>query len=98
MDNFFNPGNMIPPPKLKLVDNRTVWTCPICRSPDVAMDAAVKWDVEQQEWVLAAISESGTCSSCGHETDKLVEQTVNSLDSVQLAFINREIDVYTPVL
>ena len=42
-------------------------TCQDCGSDDISFDAACRWDVEKQDYVLTSTFDSGGCSNCGQE-------------------------------
>ena len=41
-------------------------TCQDCGSDDISFDAACRWDVEKQDYVLTSTMDSGGCNNCGH--------------------------------
>jgi len=45
--------------------------CAHCGSESIVRDAAVRWDVESQQWVVTSIFDCTTCDFCGAEGDDL---------------------------
>lgn len=42
--------------------------CPYCGSEDISADAAVRWDIENQEWQTTNVFDKGKlCDNCGEE-------------------------------
>lgn len=43
-----------------------VWCCTTCGSTNVLADAFVAWNVELQQWEVAAVMDNGhSCEDCG---------------------------------
>ncbi len=50
--------------------------CPECGSEYVFRDASAMWDVTIQEWVLAGTQDDMTCSDCGADEIKLLDEEI----------------------
>ncbi len=53
--------------------------CPSCGSSEIRKDAKVEWSVDDQDWELFGVYDSGFCDSCGADKiyrfeEKLVEE------------------------
>ena len=48
-------------------DQKIKKVCKYCDSDDLVRDAVVRWDVDQQEWVLSTTFDDVTCCSCNAE-------------------------------
>jgi Zn finger protein HypA/HybF involved in hydrogenase expression len=42
--------------------------CKHCGSDNVSVDAIMRWDVDAQQWTLAALLDNSDCDDCGGET------------------------------
>ncbi|SDA14765.1 hypothetical protein [Sphingomonas sp. NFR15] len=67
-----------------------VVTCPKCGSPNVCCDAAARWDIEAQDWVLAGAHDAKTCEDCGHDSDAFIETALDALTPAQNAVVFNE--------
>ncbi|HUD91751.1 hypothetical protein [Sphingobium sp.] len=45
--------------------------CADCGSDQLVRDAAVRWDMDAQDWTISGIFECTTCDLCGAESDDL---------------------------
>lgn len=71
-------------------------TCPVCGSPDVAIDATAKWDFETQDWTLSGTFDDRTCQTCGYESHSFEATTEADLTDAQRAFIFDGADYFKP--
>ncbi len=47
--------------------DRTIPICSRCGSTAILKDAWAQWDVDAQDWVLAAVFDYTICDDCGRE-------------------------------
>jgi hypothetical protein len=47
--------------------SRVTQHCPNCGSDDICADAAARWDVDAQDWVLTHVMDEVTCQACDYE-------------------------------
>lgn len=45
--------------------------CAHCGSDSIVRDAAVRWDIESQQWEVSGIYDCSSCDLCGAESDDL---------------------------
>jgi Zn finger protein HypA/HybF involved in hydrogenase expression len=55
---------------------KIVHICPYCGSENISIDAAARWNVERQEWVLSGTMDSGGCDDCQQEFKRTDEKEV----------------------
>lgn len=68
-----------PEPKIRIV-------CGRCGSNDVRRDAFASWDIEAQDWVLAAVYDQGHCEHCQGEArleEDVIDQTAPELPEIE---------------
>ncbi|PNQ04034.1 hypothetical protein [Sphingobium sp. SA916] len=58
-------------PDLAPLAGRLKPVCSHCGSDSIVRDAAVRWDVESQQWEVSGIYDCTTCDLCGAESDDL---------------------------
>lgn len=70
--------------------------CPVCASPDVAVDAAARWSFENQQWELSTTYDDRTCQTCGYEGHSFDEVTDADLTPEQRAYVYDGADYPVP--
>jgi hypothetical protein len=64
--------------------------CAKCGSDDVCRDAAARWDVRSQEWLVSGVHDGATCEVCDDQDAKLIEQPLTPEESDALGSITSE--------
>lgn len=64
-----DPDDPEPPP----AGARAKPVCAHCGSDQLVRDAAVRWDVDAQDWMVSGIYDCTTCDICGAESDNLAK-------------------------